>query len=253
MGGKPLMAISILGWPLEKLPPELASQVLEGSREICRQAGIPLAGGHSIDSLEPIFGLAVTGRVKIKNLRMNSTAREGDLLFLTKPLGVGILTTAEKKGLLRPEHLHIARDSMIRLNKSGAALGRLDGVHAMTDVTGFGLLGHLLELCEGSLVSARLSSGRIPVFTEVYEYLDMKAIPGGTMRNWNSYGHKISGLSARQRDILCDPQTSGGLLISVSPDIRALLDELAAGSGCTFSLIGEIISREEGSPVIFVS
>ncbi|MDQ6890555.1 MAG: selenide, water dikinase SelD, partial [Bacteroidota bacterium] len=162
MGGKPVLAIAILGWPVNILSPDIAQKVIEGSRSICLEAGIPLAGGHSIDSPEPIFGLSVNGLVPIKNVKQNNKAQEGDLLFLTKPLGVGILTTAEKKGLLLNEHIGIAAKQMMQLNSAGELLGALEGVHAMTDVTGFGLLGHLLEMAEGSGVSAVIYFGKVP-------------------------------------------------------------------------------------------
>ena len=150
MGGTPLMAISIFGWPIDKLGPEVASEVIEGGRQACRNADIPLAGGHSIDCPEPIFGLAVTGQIQNKHLKQNNRATAGCKLFLSKPIGIGILTTAQKKKLLRPEHARIAPDTMCQLNKAGIAFGKLDSVTAMTDVTGFGLMGHLSEMCEGS-------------------------------------------------------------------------------------------------------
>jgi selenide,water dikinase len=156
MGGEPLMAIGILGWPINVIEPAVAQQVLEGARSICAEAGIPLAGGHSIDSPEPIFGLAVTGKVKIENLKKNNTAEVGCKLYLTKKIGVGILTTAQKKGILKEDHLKIAPLQMAMLNKFGAKLGKLPEVKSMTDVTGFGLLGHLCEMCEGSNVSAEI-------------------------------------------------------------------------------------------------
>ena len=159
MGGKPLMAIAILGWPVEKLPVELAQKLIEGGRTICAEAGIPLAGGHSIDSQEPIFGLAVTGIVPIENLKKNNTAQEGDLLFITKPLGVGVLSTAQKRGLLKEEHLPLMIQQMAALNIIGEELGKIKGVTAMTDVTGFGLLGHLIEMTEGSGLSAEIYYG----------------------------------------------------------------------------------------------
>lgn len=221
MGGTPLMAISILGWPLKKLPAELAARVLQGSRAICKQAGIPLAGGHSIDSLEPIFGLAVTGMVEKDRIRRNSDARAGNLLFLTKPLGIGLLSTAEKKGVLLPDHKNVARDLMIRLNSIGRELSGLPAVTAMTDVTGFGLLGHLNEMCEGANLQARIYLENIPVIEDWKEYVQLGAIPGGTQRNFDSYGHKIQGLDELHRNILCDPQTSGGLLIAVDADDTA--------------------------------
>ncbi|HTI94595.1 MAG TPA: selenide, water dikinase SelD [Puia sp.] len=218
MGGKPVLAIAILGWPIDKLPPEAAQKVLEGSRAICAEAGITLAGGHSIDCPEPVFGLAVNGLVNIPQLKRNSTATAGCRLYLTKALGVGILSTAQKKGQLRSEDAAIALQSMVTLNKLGEIFGRSDGVKAMTDVTGFGLLGHLAEMCEGSGLSATIEFGKVPVISSLPYYLRLGCFPGGTQRNWNSYGHKISELSDEQRYILADPQTSGGLLVAVAEE-----------------------------------
>ena len=224
MGGKPVLAIAILGWPINILPPSVAQKVIEGSRSICKEAGIPLAGGHSIDSPEPIFGLAVNGFVAIENIKQNNKAQEGDILFLTKPLGVGILTTAEKKGILKEEHKGIAAKQMMQLNKVGEALGNIKGVNAMTDVTGFALLGHLVEMAEGSGLSAVIDFEKIPtIIIDLKFYIDNKSIPGGTDRNWDSYGHKIGAITDYQKVILADPQTSGGLLVSVSP---AAVDEV---------------------------
>lgn len=221
MGGQPLMAIAILGWPINVLPPDVAQQVLEGSRSICAEAGIPLAGGHSIDSPEPIFGLAVTGKVSLQHLKQNNTAMAGCKLYLTKPLGVGILTTAQKKGILQPEHASLAPEQMVKLNKIGAYVGTLPYVKALTDVTGFGLLGHLCEMAEGSGLSAEIDFEKVPKLPFVDTYIAQKAIPGGTGRNWDSYGHKIADLTAYQQTILADPQTSGGLLIAVEADFAA--------------------------------
>lgn len=219
MGGTPLLAIAILGWPIDKLGADIAGAVVEGGRQACAAAGITLAGGHSIDSPEPIFGLAVTGRVPIAHLKHNSTAREGDLLFLTKGLGVGIVSTAQKKGSASPDDLRVAVDSMQTLNRIGEDFGRIAGVHAMTDVTGFGLLGHLVELCEGSRLSAEIDSARIPILLpSLVDYHAMGAVPGGTRRNFASYGHHVDIAEGFMRDLLCDPQTSGGLLVAVSPD-----------------------------------
>jgi len=215
MGGRPLMAISILGWPVDKIPAEVAREVLEGSRSICKEAGIALAGGHSIDSPEPIFGLAVTGQVETKFLKQNSMAQPGDYLFLTKPLGVGILSTAQKKGILKEEHQTTAPDLMVQLNSIGRNLGELDAVSTMTDVTGFGLLGHLLELCEGSGLTAEIDFQNVPLLPDLDYYLEAKSTPGGTQRNWDSYGEKIGPITEKQRSLLCDPQTSGGLLVAV--------------------------------------
>lgn len=226
MGGKPVLAIAILGWPIDKLPPGTAGRVLEGSRAICAEAAISLAGGHSIDCPEPVFGLAVSGIVDIAHLKRNSTATAGCLLYLTKALGVGILSTAQKKGLLQPGDAAIALKSMVTLNALGEKLGKIDGVKAMTDVTGFGLLGHLSEICEGSGLSAVVEFDKLPVISSIPGYLDKGCIPGGTERNWASYGHKISLQSERQRLILADPQTSGGLLVAVTPEAAETVETL---------------------------
>ncbi len=219
MGGRPLMAIAVLGWPVEKLPVELAQKVVEGGRIICDEAGIPLAGGHSIDSPEPIFGLAVSGIVSKENLKRNSTAEEGDLLFLTKPLGVGILSTAQKRGLLKDEHLPAMIEQMTTLNKTGIELGKIKGVSAMTDVTGFGLLGHLIEMAEGSGLSAEIYYEKIPVAPGVKEYISRRIFPDATTRNWSSYSDKVNfekGVNVMEAfTLLPDPQTNGGLLFSV--------------------------------------
>jgi len=218
MGGKPIVAIAILGWPINVLSPAIAQKVIEGSRSICMEAGIPLAGGHSIDSPEPIFGLAVSGLVSIENIKQNNLAKEGDHIFLTKPLGIGILTTAEKKGILKEEHKGIAAKQMMQLNKVGEILGGIKGVSAMTDVTGFGLLGHLVEMAEGSGLGAVIDFKNVPlIIDDIKNYVDQKCVPGGTNRNWDSYGDKIAGITEYQKAILADPQTSGGLLIAVQP------------------------------------
>lgn len=245
MGGEPLLAIAILGWPVNVLPPDVAQRVLEGSRAVCAEAGIPLAGGHSIDSPEPIFGLAVTGRVRLEHLKQNNTATEGCLLYLTKPLGVGILTTAEKKGVLRPEHADLAPRQMAQLNRIGAALGRLPQVKALTDVTGFGLLGHLRELAEGSGLSAEIDYAAVPKLPHLEVYLAQGAVPGGTHRNWDSYGDRIGTLTDEQRFVLADPQTSGGLLVAVEPLGRDLFEALAREQGYALQPIGHLTAARE--------
>lgn len=246
MGGKPVMAIAILGWPVSRLPPELAQQVLEGARHTCKEAGIALAGGHSIDTPEPIFGLAVTGRVDIDYLKRNNTAKAGDRLYLTKPLGIGILTTAQKQKKLQQEHSDIARDTMVQLNHIGADIARLDGVNAMTDVTGFGLLGHLIEMCEGSGLSADLDSHTVPVLPHVSDYIAKGCVPGGSARNFASYGGKVSPLTEQQQALLCDPQTSGGLLIAVNAKAEAALIHLAVAHDLTLAPIGELKAARKG-------
>jgi selenide,water dikinase len=251
MGGTPLVAIAILGWPIDKLPAGVAGKVMDGARDACSEADIPLGGGHSIDSPEPIFGLAVTGRVNVSDLKRNSGARPGDVLFLTKPLGVGILTTAQKKQILKAEHFNLARDSMIRLNKVGVTLAGIPEVHAMTDVTGFGLGGHLLEMCQSSNVHADISEVMLPLLDAeaINYYLDKGAIPGGTNRNFASYGEDLSDLSDRQKALICDPQTSGGLLVAVDPDYASTLERLLASSGLHSKPIGRLLEAGEGKPV----
>jgi len=241
MGGKPLMAISIFGWPIKKLSAEVGRQVIDGGRAACDEAGIPLAGGHSIDSPEPIFGLAVTGIVETVHLKQNNTAVPGCEIFLTKPLGVGILSTAQKMGRIEPGHIEASIASMCTLNKIGADIARLDGVVALTDVTGFGLLGHLGEICAGSDVSATLQFDRVQKLPNIGNYLD--CVPGGSKNNFKSYGHTVGNLTDEQRVILCDPQTSGGLLCIVKPDgIDAFL-ELTASAGLTLESIGQTCAR----------
>lgn len=238
MGGKPVLAIAILGWPVNLLPSAIAQKVIEGGRSICMEAGIPLAGGHSIDSPEPIFGLAVNGLVSIENIKKNNQAKEGDVLFLTKPLGVGILTTAEKKGILKEEHIGLAARQMMQLNKVGEALGKVKGVTAMTDVTGFGLLGHLVEMAQGSCLTAVIDFKEIPLITAgLPAYVNGLCIPGGTHRNWDSYGDKIGAISDYQKAILADPQTSGGLLIAVAAaavdEVKSVLQQAGLEKFCT--------------------
>ncbi len=231
MGGKPLMAIAILGWPINKLPVELAQKVIEGARTICAEAGIPLAGGHSIDSPEPIFGLAVTGIIDLKNLKQNNTAKEGDLIYLTKKIGVGMLTTAEKRGLLKEEHKGVAAKQMMKLNKFGEIAAKMKGVTAMTDVTGFGLLGHLIEMAEGADLTAELDYSKVPLIDDLQYYLDKMCVPDSSYRNWSGYDPKVSGITGNSLLTLCDPQTNGGLLISVNPDSKKEFEELLITEG----------------------
>lgn len=247
MGGTPLLAIAILGWPINDLPAEVANQVIEGSRKACREAGIPLAGGHSIDSPEPIFGLAVTGRVSTAHLKKNGGASAGCRLYLTKPLGVGILTTAQKKAKLKSMHQHLAPQSMSTLNKVGVHFGTLPYVKAMTDVTGFGLLGHLSEMCEASGTTAELDFSRIPFLDKniLDFYLAENCIPGGTGRNWESYGHKIGALTEEQRHLLCDPQTSGGLLVAVEATYTTAFEAEAQAQGLELQSFGQMIKQEK--------
>jgi len=251
MGGKPLLAIAVLGWPVEKLPVELAQKIIDGGRTICNEAGIPLAGGHSIDSPEPIFGLAVTGIVNKEDLKKNNSAEVGDLIFLTKPLGVGILSTAQKRGLLKEEHLQMMIEQMTTINKIGESLGKIKGVTAMTDVTGFGLFGHLIEMAEGSGLSAEISYDKIPVADGVKEYIGQRIFPDATTRNWSSYSDKIKfekGVNVMEAfTLLPDPQTNGGLLISVKESAKDEVIGLFKKEGLEKFIepIGRFISRGE--------
>ena len=246
MGGKPLMAIAILGWPVEKIPADIAQKVVEGGRSICAEAGIPLAGGHSIDSPEPIFGLAVTGIVPKENLKQNNTAEEGDYLFLTKPLGVGILATAQKRGLLKEEHLPALISQLTALNKVGEELGKIKGVTAMTDVTGFGLLGHLMEMAEGSGLSAEIYYDKLPVAVGVREYIAQRIFPDATTRNWSSYSDKVKfekGVNVMEAfTLLPDPQTNGGLLVSVKEEA---IDAVKAIIGKEILPVGRMMAAGE--------
>ncbi|WP_295002331.1 selenide, water dikinase SelD [Sulfurimonas sp.] len=245
MGGNPLMAIAIFGWPVDKLDADVAREVIDGGRSVCEEAGIPLAGGHSIDSPEPIFGLAVTGMADNKHLKRNNTAQVDSEIFLTKPIGIGILTTAQKQGKIEEDDINIAIDAMCQLNKIGAEISKLEGVSAITDVTGFGLLGHLSEICEGSDISAKIIYESVPLLKNVKKYLDMGCVPGGTRRNFDSYGHKISSMTLEQENILCDAQTSGGLLCVVSKDTVKEFLELTKEAGLDLTPIGTTHKRGE--------
>jgi selenide,water dikinase len=251
MGGTPLMAIAIFGWPIDKLGPDVAAAVVDGGRAACRDAGIPLAGGHSIDSPEPIFGLAVTGLVDNENLKQNNTASAGCNLYLTKPLGIGILTTAQKKKLLKPEHERLAPDTMCQLNQIGAALGQLEGVKAMTDVTGFGLLGHLREMCEGSGVRAEIDYKAVPKLEHIEAYIAQGCSPGGAARNFASYGHKVGEMSEVQQALLCDPQTSGGLLVALAPEFETEFYAVTVAEELELTPIGRLIEAGDG-PLITI-
>ncbi|WP_296824220.1 selenide, water dikinase SelD [Sulfurovum sp.] len=245
MGGKPLMAISIFGWPIDKLSADIAREVIDGGRSICEDAGIPLAGGHSIDSPEPIFGLAATGLVNNEYLMQNSNAQEDCFIFLSKPLGIGILSTAQKQKKIEEGHIDPAIKAMTTLNKIGAELAPLESVVAMTDVTGFGLLGHLNEICEASDISAQIWFDKVPLLPNVEKYRQLGCIPGGARKNFASYGDKISEMTEQQREILCDAQTSGGLLVIVKKsgveDFRAVTEKV----GLALEPIGETTVKRE--------
>lgn len=241
MGGKPVLALGILGWPLDKLGTDVAGDVVAGAQAVCRELGLVLAGGHSIDAPEPIFGLAVNGLVDLDHLKLNKGAKPGDLLFLTKPLGVGLLTTAEKQGLLEPGHHGLARKTMLTSNAIGMALAKIKGVHAMTDVTGFGLAGHLAEICSASGVAARVNFRRLPRLAEAEAYRRKGAVPGGTQRNRDALGVSLPQMDEAHWQWLCDPQTSGGLLLSVHPSWEDDVERIGRQHGIELVPFGEVV------------
>ena len=253
MGGAPLMAIAIFGWPLDKLPPEVGQQVIEGGRSVCAEAGMSLAGGHSIDAPEPIFGLAVTGRVAIKHLKENSKAQVGDKIYLTKPLGIGILTTAQKQKKITKEDETRAIDTMCQLNDIGSKLATIEGINAITDVTGFGLGGHLSEVCLGSGVGAIINYNKVPTLPNIKDYLANGCSPGGAQRNFDSYGHNLSKMEAEVQSIICDPQTSGGLLIMVSSAAQNEFDQMMQDAGFELEAIGEIVKPDSKSALVQIN
>ena len=246
MGGTPLMAISVLGWPLEKLPAEEAAKVVAGARQMCGKAGIPLAGGHSINSSDPIFGLAVTGLVSTDLIKKNNSAKAGAILFLTKPLGIGLITTGEKFGCATETQKNSALLWMTRLNSAGMRFAQIPDVCALTDVTGFGLLGHAIEMAEGSGLCAEIEYDKVPRIEGVEKLIEQACIPGGTHRNFESYGHKVSPMTQTQKALLCDPQTSGGLLVAVMPEAVLQLQFAAQEVGCPLYEIGKMVPEAQG-------
>ena len=226
MGGTPIMALALVGMPLDKLPLEVIGKILEGGESVCAAAGIPIAGGHTIDSVEPIYGLVVMGLVHPDRVKTNADAQSGDVLILGKPLGVGVLSAALKKGALDAAGYDVMIASTTRLNTPGRRLAHLGGVHAMTDITGFGLLGHLLEVCRGAKLSAYLGMSQIPLLADVERLATVGYITGASARNWTAYGEDVAleaAISPMQRALLTDPQTSGGLLVACQP---AAVDEV---------------------------
>ena len=224
MGGRPFMALAVVGMPLDKLPLEAIQKILAGGESVCAEIGIPIAGGHSIDVLEPIYGLVGLGLVHPDRIKRNDRAREGDVLILGKPLGVGILSAALKKGVLSAEGYAQMIAATTQLNTPGAALAELPGVHAMTDITGFGLAGHLLEICRGSGLGAKLRFADLPVIQEAQHWAQQGTVTGASERNWAGYGSEIvmpGDAPAWQRALFTDPQTSGGLLVACAADTEA--------------------------------
>lgn len=226
MGGKPILATAILGWPISKLPPELAQQVLQGAREKCNEAEILLAGGHSVDALEPMFGLSVNGLVSHSNLKKNNTSKEGDLIYITKKIGVGILATALKRGLIKEEHKQNLIQQLTQLNSIGTLFGTLPYVHALTDITGFGLLGHLIEMMEGANLSAELDYQNVQLMEGISDYTSKMIVTDNLYRNWNSYEKKTNNIGAESFFSLNDPQTNGGLMVCIDENFKSEFEQV---------------------------
>src|ERR1700733_2608459 len=235
MGGTPIFALAIVGMPIKVLAPETIREILRGGEAVCAQAGIPIAGGHSIDSVEPIYGLAALGVVKPANLKRHCTARAGDAVILGKPLGVGILSAALKRDCLPEAAYRALIDTATCLNRAGPDLAALQDVHAMTDVTGFGLLGHLLEMCRGAGLAAQIQMRSLPLLEGVLDLAGDGIVTGASTRNWASYGDQVRlapHLRGVPQALLCDPQTSGGLLVACAPDAAEAVLDIFSRHGC---------------------
>lgn len=253
MGARPLFALAIVGMPINTLPQDTIRGILQGGERACADAGIVVAGGHSIDSVEPIYGLAAIGVLDPQRLKRNADARAGDVLLLGKPLGVGVYSSALKKEVLDAEGYRQMIESTTRLNAVGVPLAALDGVHAMTDVTGFGLLGHLLEVCRASGVAAEVDSAQVPLLPQALELLQRGCVTGASNRNWASYGAEVcfaEGLAAHWQPVLTDPQTSGGLLVSCAP--QAVDAVLACFHDAGFGQAAVVGRLSDGTPGVSV-
>lgn len=243
MGGKPILALSVLAWPTDKLPGEVASEVIRGAGETCRLAGISIAGGHSIRNPEPVFGLAVNGIVTKKNLKQNNTGRPGDQLYLTKALGSGLMNSAMRKGLLSASQIQTYVTHLSQLNRIGELLGKSDAVHAMTDVTGFGIIGHLVEMTRDTELSATLYISEVPFMDGVEEAIKAGIQPGNTARNWSAFQHLVCGVGADEIKRFCDPQTNGGLLVAVDPAKTSEIELLFRENNQFFAKVGELRTK----------
>ncbi|HYC37151.1 MAG TPA: selenide, water dikinase SelD [Usitatibacter sp.] len=246
MGGQPLFALALVGMPVNQIPLEIIRKILQGGESVCARAGIPIAGGHTIDSVEPIYGLVAIGLVDPRNLKRNAGARVGDKLVLGKPLGVGIMSAALKKGRLDDAGYRRMIESTTRLNTPGTRLGRMEAVHALTDVTGFGLLGHCLEIAKGSGVTARIEWSRVPLLPDVLALAGEGIVTGASARNWTGYGARVDladSLDDAQRALLTDPQTSGGLLVACAPEAADEVLALFRVEGFSqAAVIGEVVA-----------
>ena len=254
MGGRPIFALAIVGMPLAKLPVAAIRRILEGGESVCAAAGIPIAGGHSIDTLEPIYGLVALGLVHPDKVKRNNTAKPGDVLILGKPLGIGILSAALKKGSLSESGYRAMVDWTTRLNTPGQALADMPGVHAVTDVTGFGLAGHLLEICRGSALSAEVQFDRLPLVAEALDWAKQGLATGASERNWSGYGREVRlppGFPDWQRKLLTDPQTSGGLLVACSPEVEGEVLEIFRQEG--FDRAARVGVMKAGPPEVVLT
>lgn len=250
MGGTPVMAIAILGFPLDKLPNSVAAQIINGAKEICHLCNIPLAGGHSIQISDPVFGLAVTGTIATAHVKRNFTVEAGDIIYLTKPLGIGLVTTAGKFSQALQKDIETAIELMVSPNKLGTLLAPISGVTALTDVTGFGLLGHLSEMVSPRQLTAEIYFKDVPTFGTLSEYIEKKCIPGGTERNYLVVQDKVEGLDDYKKAILCDPQTSGGLLFTVNPKEKEHVEKIARSAGIALYPIGKICNFKNHSILV---
>ncbi len=254
MGGTPILALALVGMPLQKLPADAIRAILAGGARACEDADVPIGGGHSIDSVEPIYGLAVMGLAHPDHIKRNDQAQAGDVLILSKALGVGVLSNALKKGLLDANGYHTMLNTMTKLNAVGATLAKMNGVHAMTDVTGFSLLGHGLEMCKGSQLAARLRFKAIPWLPQTRAFVEQGVYTGASSRNWHAVHEYVTlepSLSDIEKTMLTDPQTSGGLLIACAPDCATKVLQLLHADGCAHAaIIGEL---EAGTPRLHVS
>ena len=252
MGGQPIMALALVGMPLDKLPTAVIREILSGGESVCAAAGIPIAGGHSIDTLEPIYGLVALGIVHPEQVKRNNQAKAGDKLILGKPLGVGILSAALKKGVLSPSGYAEMLKYTTQLNQVGTKLSQIDGVHALTDVTGFGLAGHLLEVCRGSKLAAKVTFDAVPVIDEALSHVQAGIFTGASTRNWTGYGHEVrfSAEPSWQKQLMTDPQTSGGLLVACAAESEAEVLGLFHRSGFEHAqTIGELVASKDAAHI----
>jgi selenide, water dikinase len=250
MGGKPFLATAILSWPTDSLPLEMASNVINGAKQVCNQLGISLAGGHSVKGQEPMFGLSVNGIITQKNIKRNNTIHEGDLLYLTKPIGLGILASAHKKNLLSDFQYNEMLQVMLQANSIGEKLGPCDYVHAMTDITGFGLVGHLAEMLANSSLTAEIDYQAIPKLQSAEVFMNQFVYPDNTTNNYNAIKEMVQFIGGTEFLMLCDPQTSGGLLISVSKERRADFELLLKNHQQPVWLIGTINKMQDSKKII---